>query len=83
MSFPGDCAGAACTPFTNKCRAIILGLGLPVPGLVDAYGVPMRDLTNNTWGVNYTTCETHCGFAAIPVVGYACSLPGIQSVFEA
>ncbi|SPQ23026.1 292aed90-b939-4f33-9189-9e4aacd86745 [Thermothielavioides terrestris] len=67
MSFPGDCAGAACTPFTNKCRAIILGLGLPVPGLVDAYGVPMRDLTNNTWGVNYTTCETHCGFAAIPV----------------
>ncbi|KAK4233958.1 hypothetical protein C8A03DRAFT_19064 [Achaetomium macrosporum] len=63
----GECEGAACTPFTNRCRAIILGLGSPIPGLVDQYGVSMSELNNSTWGVNYATCERHCSFSAIPI----------------
>lgn len=63
-----DCDGAACTPFTNICRGLIQGLGSPIPGLVNEFGVPMRDLNNNTWGVNYTTCQAYCGFDAISIV---------------
>ena len=69
------CEGAGCTPFTNQCRANILRLGGPIPGLVNQNGVAMSQLDNNTWGVTYPVCEEYCGFAEIAMVCPLSSLP--------
>ncbi|GAB7343470.1 hypothetical protein MBLNU457_1491t1 [Dothideomycetes sp. NU457] len=31
-----------------------------VHGLVDGQGNPMQFFNQNTWGINYTTCQNHC-----------------------
>ena len=51
--------------WTATCVSLVSNL---TTGFVDVNGLPMVKRDNNTWGIDITTCRSHCNASIIPLV---------------
>lgn len=54
--------------WSTACYTLLTHVANLSSGLVDGSGRPVSFYGNDTWGINYTTCQQHCNTTAIPLV---------------
>lgn len=54
--------------WSTACYTLLTGAANLSSGLVDGSGRPVSSYGNETWGIDYATCQQHCNATVIPLV---------------